>query len=105
MIDEATPARIKTDSKNSGCHFARGLLRAPFSPEELTNKSLLGKKSDSHKDSVLKEALDTCRVNAVLGMYAKALCAFKDMLNQMSDTFNWSIHTIPAKAIYLFMVH
>ncbi|KAH7933859.1 hypothetical protein HPB49_018334 [Dermacentor silvarum] len=67
LIEEGTLARLRKDSSNSACCFARGLIRAVFTPEELINKSLFGKKSNAHKENVPKEALDPRRVNAVLG--------------------------------------
>ncbi|XP_049511246.1 uncharacterized protein LOC125939828 [Dermacentor silvarum] len=67
LVEEGTLARLKKDSSNSACRFAMGLLRAVFTPEELINKSLFGKKSNAHKENVVKEALDPRRVNAVLG--------------------------------------
>ncbi|KAH7961732.1 hypothetical protein HPB52_011606 [Rhipicephalus sanguineus] len=69
LVDETTLERIRKDSKKSGCRFARGLMRAVFMPEELTNKSLFGRKCNSLKGSVAKEALDPQRVKAVIGRY------------------------------------
>ncbi|KAL1481103.1 hypothetical protein MTO96_050461 [Rhipicephalus appendiculatus] len=67
LVDESTLERIRPDSKNSGSRFARSLMRALFTPEELTNKSLFRRKCNSHKESVTKEALDPLRVNAIIG--------------------------------------
>ncbi|KAH6945621.1 hypothetical protein HPB50_009305 [Hyalomma asiaticum] len=66
LIDEGTLSRLRQDSKGSASRFARGLLKTLFSPDELENKSLFGRRSNAHKDTTQKEALDSRRVNAIL---------------------------------------
>ncbi|KAH7968998.1 hypothetical protein HPB52_013580 [Rhipicephalus sanguineus] len=68
LVDEGTLSRLRRDAKDSGPRLARGLLKVLFSPEELENKSLYGRKSNAHKNLPQKEALDVKRVNAILGM-------------------------------------
>lgn len=50
----------------SAAKYARSLLKAVFTTEELKGRSLCGKKSNAHKDSPAKEALDPVRLQAVL---------------------------------------
>ncbi|KAH6942789.1 hypothetical protein HPB50_010545 [Hyalomma asiaticum] len=71
LVDEGTLSRLRQDSKGSASRFARSLLKTLFSPDELENKPLFGQHSNSHKDAAQKEALDSRRVNAILGYTAK----------------------------------
>ncbi|KAH6920117.1 hypothetical protein HPB50_028895 [Hyalomma asiaticum] len=74
LVDEGTLSRLRQDSKGSASRFARSLLKTLFSPDELENKSLFGRRSNAHKDAAQKEALDSRRVNAILGYTAKEFC-------------------------------
>lgn len=67
-VDAGTLARITADSKVSACRFARSMVRLLYTPEELAGKSLYGRKSNSHKDAAVNDALDPVRLTAILGM-------------------------------------
>lgn len=66
LVDAGTLARIKADSKGSACRFARSMVRLLFTSEELVGRSLYGRKSNSHKDAAVKDAIDPVRWNAIL---------------------------------------
>ncbi|XP_064475587.1 uncharacterized protein LOC135389474 [Ornithodoros turicata] len=69
-VSKATLTRLEETYKDSACKFARSLMRVVFTDEEMINKSLFGKQANSHKEREVKPALDSRRVNAVLGMFA-----------------------------------
>jgi len=49
------------------CKFARNLLRAVFSKEELTGKSLFGNFCNANRNNVPSPAIEDRQRNAVLG--------------------------------------
>ncbi|XP_077551331.1 uncharacterized protein LOC144165053 [Haemaphysalis longicornis] len=71
QVDAGTLARIKADSKGSACRFARSMVRLLFTPEELVGRSLYGRKSNSHKEAAVKDAIDPVRWNAILNYTVK----------------------------------
>lgn len=68
LVSEATLTRLEETYRDAPCKFARALIRALFSDEELMNRTLFGRQANSHKENPVKAALDQKRVSAVLGM-------------------------------------
>ncbi|XP_054931922.1 uncharacterized protein [Dermacentor andersoni] len=60
-VEEGLLKRRRLDANNSGSRFARGLLKALFTKEEL-----FGRPSNAHKGLPQKEPLDFKKVNAIL---------------------------------------
>ncbi|XP_064463611.1 uncharacterized protein LOC135374604 [Ornithodoros turicata] len=67
-VSSATLTRLQESYKDSPSKFARALTRVLFTDEELKNRSLFGKQSNSHKNKDPRPALDENRVTAILGM-------------------------------------
>ncbi|KAL1439549.1 hypothetical protein MTO96_031975 [Rhipicephalus appendiculatus] len=63
LVDKVVLERIRLTTSHNPMKFARSLVRAIFTPEELLNSSLNG---ISHTDPVPKKALDPRRVDAVV---------------------------------------
>ncbi|XP_075534192.1 uncharacterized protein LOC142567983 [Dermacentor variabilis] len=65
-VEEGLLKRLRLDANNSGSRFARSLLKALFTKEELEGRSLFGWTSNAHKGLPQKEPLDSKKVNAIL---------------------------------------
>ncbi|XP_064470052.1 BEN domain-containing protein 5-like [Ornithodoros turicata] len=65
-VSSATLTRLQESYKDSPSKFARALTRVLFTDEELKNRSLFGKQSNSHKNKDPRPALDENRVTAIL---------------------------------------
>ncbi|XP_064477720.1 uncharacterized protein LOC135391397 [Ornithodoros turicata] len=57
---------LKSRYAGQATKFARALLRALFTPEELKGKSLFGMRCNAYKDKEVKDALDRSRVTALI---------------------------------------
>lgn len=66
LIDEKLLERITLSTQTQPSKFARALLRAVFTVEELENSSLKGKVCPANKDAPPKKALDKRRLDAVV---------------------------------------
>lgn len=66
LIDEKLLERITLSTQTQPSKFARALLRAAFTVEELENSSLKGKVCPANKDAPPKKALDKRRLDAVV---------------------------------------
>ncbi|XP_077495504.1 uncharacterized protein LOC144106531 [Amblyomma americanum] len=67
LIEETALEKLRSSCPGAPAKFARGLMRQLFTADELRGKSLFGRKSNSHPDASLREALDPVRVNAIIG--------------------------------------
>lgn len=67
FVEATTLSRLSVHHKGSPCRFARDLLRAVFTEDELRGRSLTGRKCNAQKDAVAKDPLDPVRVSAVIG--------------------------------------
>lgn len=70
LVESSTLNVLHKAAKNSGCKFARSLLKVLFPNDAWKGKSLHGRKSNAHKDIEAKEALDQTVVKALLGMFS-----------------------------------
>ncbi|XP_077536626.1 uncharacterized protein LOC144148979 [Haemaphysalis longicornis] len=66
LVDTQLLARLKLSAGKQPTKFARNLLRAVFTPEELAVSSLYGKPCNVKKDVPAKKALDSARLDAVV---------------------------------------
>ncbi|KAL1481089.1 hypothetical protein MTO96_050474 [Rhipicephalus appendiculatus] len=66
LLDKKLLDRISLSTPTQPSKFARALLRAVFTAEELENSSLKGKACPANKDDPLKKALDKRRLDAVV---------------------------------------
>lgn len=78
LIDKSVLEQLSRacDSGSGPGKFARALLRHVFTDAELRGKSLFGGKGCHRGEAVQKEALDTVRVEAVIGVYIIVLQSF-----------------------------
>ncbi|CAN7982138.1 unnamed protein product [Ixodes pacificus] len=67
LVEKTLLERLHSHCRGAPAKFARNLVRNLFSREELRNKSLFGKGTNSNKGGPVKEAIDQVRLNAILG--------------------------------------
>lgn len=66
LVPQSLLARIKASAGKQPTRYARDLLRAVFTAEELAGSSLHGKACNARKEVAAKKALDPQRLDAVL---------------------------------------
>lgn len=66
LVPQSLLARIKSSAALQPTRFARDLLRAVFTAEELAGSSLHGRTCNAQKQAAAKKALDPRRLQAVL---------------------------------------
>ncbi|KAG0426767.1 hypothetical protein HPB47_026140 [Ixodes persulcatus] len=71
LVVKTLLARLHSHCRGAPAKFARNLVRNLFSREELRNKSLFGKGTNSNKGGPVKEAIDQVRLNAILARIIK----------------------------------
>ncbi|XP_077515803.1 uncharacterized protein LOC144125886 [Amblyomma americanum] len=70
MVEKTILSRLHAHCRTAPAKFARNLLKALFTLDELRGMSLYGKGTNSRKAGQVKEALDPVCVKAVIGEYA-----------------------------------
>ncbi|XP_064463088.1 uncharacterized protein LOC135373996 [Ornithodoros turicata] len=71
LVDEVILHRIGSMSGNCPKRYARGLMRAVFTTEELCGGTLTGNSCNAKRELSRRPALDQTRVSAVLGYVGK----------------------------------
>ncbi|KAL1443010.1 hypothetical protein MTO96_046138, partial [Rhipicephalus appendiculatus] len=66
LLDKKLLDRISLSTPTQPSKFARALLQAVFTVEELENSSLKGKACPANKDAFVKKALEKTRLHAVV---------------------------------------
>ncbi|XP_077564671.1 uncharacterized protein LOC144180159 [Haemaphysalis longicornis] len=74
LASEVVVKALRNSCAGNATKFARALLKNLFTKEELKGKSLFGKQCNARKDLLPKTALDSARVQAVIGLDSKGAC-------------------------------
>lgn len=86
LVPGSLLARIKSSAAQQPTRFARDLLRAVFTAEELAGSSLHGKTCNAQKQAAQKKALDPRRLQAVLSFTCSEFkVAEKDISGSLSS--------------------